>query len=101
MTMELRSTGALGHARYRGRLREIAAMLGEIDDPVRQHAAAFAAERNHRDGDRPHCGDFGVHPAQAAARPRSMRRCSHPITVVRTFSFRRSQRVGLAMTLAR
>ena len=45
--------GALGDAGHRGRLREIAAVIGEIDDPVGQHAAALAAHRKDRDRDRP------------------------------------------------
>ena len=44
-----RRAGALGDAGHRGRLREIAAVLGEVDDPVGEHAAAFAAHRE--DGD--------------------------------------------------
>ena len=58
---------------HRGRLREIAAVLGEIDDPVRQHAAAFAADRDDGDGDRPRRLARGVHAAPplppALARP--------------------------------
>ncbi len=94
--------GALGDAGHRRGLRQIAAVLRQIDDPVRQHAAAFAAERNHGDGDRPDLGNLSVHrPVQAAARRRSMRRCSQPMTAPRTLSLRRSQRVGLAMIEAR
>ena len=47
-----RCPGALGDAGNRGRLREIAAVLREIDDPVGQNAAAFAAEGNNCDRDR-------------------------------------------------
>ncbi len=49
--------GALRDARHGGRLGEIPAVLGKIDDPVGKHAAALAAERNHCNGDRPHRGD--------------------------------------------
>ncbi len=48
--------GALRDARHGGRLGEIPAVLGKIDDPVGKHAAALAAERNHCNGDRPHRG---------------------------------------------
>ena len=47
-----RGAGALRDAGHRGGLREVAAVLREIDDPVRQHAAALAAERDDGDGDR-------------------------------------------------
>ncbi len=56
-----RRAGTLRDARNRGRLREIAAMLCEIDDPVSEHAAALAAQRHNCDGDRPYLGDLGVH----------------------------------------
>jgi hypothetical protein len=46
-----RGAGALRHARHRGELREIAAMLGEIDDPVGEHAAALPAHREDGDAD--------------------------------------------------
>ncbi len=99
-----RGAGALRDARYRGRLREIAAVLGEIDDPVGQHATTLAAERDNGNGDRPHVRDLrlplGFHLyCQAAAR--SMRRCSQPMTAPRTLFFSRSQCEGLAMIEAR
>ena len=56
-----RRAGALRHARDRGALCEITAVLGEIDDPVRKHAAAFAAEGKDGNGDRPGLGDLSVH----------------------------------------
>ena len=107
-----RGAGALGDPGHRCRLREIAAVIGEIDDPVRQHAAAFAAERNHGDGDRPYLGALSVHRRGQAAAPArsgedvsawraSMRRCNQPITAPRTLSLSRSQPVGLAMIEAR
>ena len=46
--------GPLRHARHRRGLRKVAGMLGQIDDPVRQDAAAFAAHR--QDGDRDRLG---------------------------------------------
>ncbi len=97
-----RRAGALGDPGHRRRLREIAAVVGEIDDPVRQHAAAFAAERNHGDGNRSHLGGLPVHRRGQVAAPEadarfaaesadaissgraSMRRCSQPITALRT-----------------
>ena len=98
--------GALRDARHRGRLREIPAMLGEIDDPVGEHAAALAAERDHRNRDRPHRGDLrlrlGIHLCrQAAVRRPSMRRCSQPITAPRILLLVRSHGVGFAMIEAR
>ena len=42
---------------------EIAAVLREVDDPVGQHAAALATEREDRDGDRPDFCNAGVHSA--------------------------------------
>ena len=44
--------GALRDARDRGALRGIARLRGGVDQPVGQHAAAFAAERGDQDGDR-------------------------------------------------
>ena len=81
-------------------------MLGEIDDPVGEHAAALAAERDHRNRDRPHRGDLrlrlGIHLCrQAAVRRPSMRRCSQPITAPRILLLVRSHGVGLAMIEAR
>jgi hypothetical protein len=97
-----RRAGALGDAGNGGRLREIAAVLGKIDDPVRQYAAALAAQRNDRDGDRPRRQRSGVHLARhAAARRASMRRCRAPITALRSLCLNRSHAVGLAMIEAR
>ena len=47
-----RRAGALGDAGHRGRLRDVAVVLGELDDPVGEHAAAFAADGEDRDLDR-------------------------------------------------
>ena len=94
--------GALRHARHRGRLREIVAMLRKIDDPVGEHATALAAESNHGDSDGPHLGDLCVRILrQATARCRSIRRCNQPMTAPRTVCFNRSHSVGLAMIEAR
>ena len=91
-----RRAGALGDAGNGGRLREIAAVLGKIDDPVRQHAAALAAQRNHGDGDRPRRQRSGVHLARhAAARRASMRRCRAPITALRSFVLEPVPRRGI------
>ena len=73
--------GALGDARHRRHLRDIAAVLGEIDDPFREHAAAFAAHGEDGDGDGAGRGDRR-HVAHAAWSLRSMRRWKKPITAV-------------------
>jgi len=105
-----RCAGALRDAGNRGCLREKAAMLREIDNPIRKHAAAFAAQRHDCDRDRPYPGDLpgdfpdelGVHPvAQPPAKLRSLRANRAPITALLTFCLSRSQRVGLVMTQAR
>ena len=90
--------GALRDARHRGHLRDVAGVLGDIDDPFRQHAAAFAAHGEDGDGDRALGGR--VH-GQAAASRRSMRRWKKPITAPRTRAMKRSQPVGLVISEAR
>ena len=37
-----RGAGTLGHARHRGGLCKVAVLFAQVDDPVGQHAAAFA-----------------------------------------------------------
>ena len=53
-----RRAGALGDARDRGRLREVAVALGDIDDPVGEHAAALPADR--QDGEFYHAAVAGL-----------------------------------------
>ena len=48
-----RGAGALSNAGNRRRLHGEAELRGGGDDPVREHAAALAAERGDEDGDRP------------------------------------------------
>ena len=67
--------GALGHAGHRGGLRDEAVVLGQVHQPVGQHAAALAAHGEQRDGD----GARVAHAASPSSR-RSMRACSQPIT---------------------
>ena len=75
-------------------------MLGEIDDPVGQHAAALAAHGEDRDGDRPDArraagiDERGVHAVTAFF---SSRRWKKPITASRMRCLKRSQPVGLSM----
>src|SRR5487761_143444 len=70
-----------GHGR---RLREITLGLGDLDEPVGEHAAALAAERRDAKLDRAQ-----RHRAKRR-RLRSLRRCSAPITVARIRASSRS-----------
>ncbi len=85
--------GALRHAGHRGGLGDVAVVLAEVDDPVGQHAAAFAAHGEDRDLD----GLCGVHAVQKARRSRRFAspRCIQPMTEERTRSRKRSQAPGL------
>jgi hypothetical protein len=65
-----RRAGALRDAGHRGRLAQVAVLLGELDDPVGQDAAAFAADGEDRDLD-----GLGGH--GAALRTRSERAGAH------------------------
>ena len=65
-----RRAGALRDAGHRGRLRKVAVAFGELDDPVGQDAAAFAADSEDRDLD-----GLGGH--GAALRTRSERAGAH------------------------
>lgn len=101
-----RGAGALGDAGHRGRLRDPAMVLGQLNDPVGQHAATLATHRDDRDGDRPLgclAGGGEGQPdrlvshanASSAGRRRSRRRCNQPITAIATLDLNLSQPVGL------
>ena len=92
--------GTLRDTRHRRHLREIAAMFGEVDDPVGEHAAALPAHGEDRDGDRANArrtagiDQRGVH---AVTIFRSSRRWKKPITASRMRCRKRSHPVGLSM----
>jgi hypothetical protein len=44
-------TGALRHAGHGSGLRVVAVLLGQVDQPVGEHTAAFAAHRQDRNRD--------------------------------------------------
>ena len=75
-----RRAGALGDARHRGRLGEVAVLLGELDDPVREDAAALAADGEDRDLDRlcAHRRAVRRRSARAGARRAAAARRSRP-----------------------
>ena len=94
--------GALRDARHRGRLRVPAVALGEIDDPVGEHAAALPADRE--DGELDDAAIVRQTCTQSWRKrqaPRLAARCSQPITARRTPSRKRSQPFGLWMMSAR
>ena len=82
--------GALRHAGDGGVLRQIAVGFGEIDNPLRQHTAALAAQRHHRDGN-----------GTGHATLLTARRCSQPMTPCRSRASRRSSQVGLKINSTR
>ena len=85
---------AMGDAGDRGRLHGEAELAGRRHDPVREHAAAFAAERGDENGDR--AGLRGAH-ARASAR----RAVKAPMILARTPWSARSHQFGLRMISAR
>ena len=86
--------GALGDAGDRGASApESPCAAPARDDPVGEHAAAFAAERGDQDGDRP--------AARAHARACARRPPNQPMTVRRTRCSARSHQFGLRMISAR
>ncbi len=80
--------GALRHARDRGRLHRQVGAHRRIDQPVGEHAAAFAAQGG--DEDRGRARAHGIALAAGAAR-----RCSQAMTAPRRRSSQRSQGVGV------
>ena len=97
-----RRAGALRDTRHGGELREIVIALGKIDDPVGEHATAFATHREDRDGDRTLALREGrVHGQAAAYWRRAIRRCRKPITAPRAFALKRSHPLGLLTMEAR
>ena len=79
-----RGTGALRDAGDRGALAVPAVVLGDVDQPVGQYAAAFATHGEDRHGDRARAsGGVGRHQRGHAGsipvRRRSMPRCSQPM----------------------
>jgi len=86
--------GALGDAGDGGRLHRKVKLRGRADDPVREHAAAFAAERGDENGDRPRLR--GAH-----ARPSARRVAKVPMILSRARWSARSHQFGLRMISAR
>ena len=87
--------GALRHAGDRRALRRVAGASGHVDQPLREHAAALAAERAHQQRDRLHVAPW------APATARSLAGTSTRRTAPRTPASTRSCQRGLLTTSAR
>jgi hypothetical protein len=90
--------GALGDAGDRGALHRQAAARRCRDDPIGEHAAAFAAERRDQQGDgaRGHGTFLRAHAGLSRAAPPTK-----PMTRRRSAATMRSHRVGLRISSAR